>query len=117
VFIEPGVLDYYTVAIDRKRIQPDVDADGSPLLLRFGNFLFRLDDDVPVVTRTGDQDTFHLSRVRSMQGERDCSDLRERDRAVFPVDLEPGLIVIERPVPGCTLEPEFADLPPFLLRF
>ena len=66
MFIEPGVLDYYTVAIDRKRVQPDVDADGSPLPLRFGNFLFRLDDDVPVVTVTGDQNTFHLSRVRSI---------------------------------------------------
>ena len=66
MLIEPGVLDYGTVAIDRKRIQPDVNADGSSLLLRFGNFLFRLDDDVPVVTGTGDQDTFRLSRIRSI---------------------------------------------------
>ena len=32
---------------------------------------------------------------------------------MFPVDLEPGLIVLERPIPGCTLGSEFADLPPF----
>ena len=115
MLIEPGVFYHPTIAIDRKRIQSDIDPNGSSLLLRFGNVLFRLNDDIPVVAGTGDQNTFHDSRVRSMHGEGDCSDLRERDCAVFPVDLEPGLIVVERPIPGCALEPEFANLPSSLL--
>ena len=63
----------------------------------------------------GDQDALHLPGIRSMHGERKCSDLRERDRALFAVDLEPGLVVVERPIPECALEPESANLPSSLL--
>jgi len=107
MFIELGVLYHRTAAIDCKRVQTDIDTDSSPFTLLCRYSLLYLNDHIPSITGTGDQDALHLHGVGSVHGERDCSDLREGNPTVFPVDLEPGPVVVERPVSGCTLESEF----------
>jgi len=46
---------------------------------------------------------------------RNRSDLGEGDGTLFTINLEPGLVVVERPVSRRALEPEFTDLPAVLL--
>ena len=49
MLMEPRVLDHCPVAIDCKRGQTEIDPDRSPLSLRFGDLLFRLNDHIPSI--------------------------------------------------------------------